>query len=71
MRSTDTYDTIRWLLKNIPNHNGRVGQSGVFLGRESEVSQDTNAHPALKASSPQSPPQDQFLGDDHHWAASS
>ncbi len=64
--STDTYDTIEWLLKNIPNHNGRVGQWGISWGGW-EVSQGMiDAHPALKASSPQSPPQDQFLGDDHH-----
>ena len=63
--STDTYDTIEWLLKNIPNHNGRVGQWGISWGGW-EVSQGMiDAHPALKASSPQSPPQDQFLGDNH------
>jgi len=64
--STDTYDTIEWLLQSIPNHNGRVGQWGISWGGW-EVSQGMiDAHPALKASSPQSPPQDQFLGDDHH-----
>ncbi len=64
--STDTYDTIDWLLKNVPNHNGRVGQWGISWGGW-EVSQGMiDAHPALRASSPQSPPQDQFLGDDHH-----
>jgi uncharacterized protein len=64
--STDTYDTIDWLIKNVPNNNGRVGQWGISWGGW-EVSQGMiNAHPALKASSPQSPPQDQFLGDDHH-----
>jgi putative CocE/NonD family hydrolase len=64
--STDTYDTIDWLLKNIPNNNGRVGQWGISWGGW-EVSQGMiGAHPALRASSPQSPPQDQFLGDDHH-----
>ena len=64
--STDTYDTIEWLLQDIPNHNSRVGQWGISWGGW-EVSQGMiDAHPALKASSPQSPPQDQFLGDDHH-----
>jgi len=64
--STDTFDTIEWLLKNVRNHNGRVGQWGISWGGW-EVSQGMiDAHPALKASSPQSPPQDQFLGDDHH-----
>lgn len=63
---TDTYDTIDWLVKSVPNNNGRVGQWGISWGGW-EVSQGMiDAHPALKASSPQSPPQDQFLGDDHH-----
>jgi uncharacterized protein len=64
--STDMYDTIDWLLKNVPDNNGRAGQWGISWAGW-EVSQGMiNAHPALKASSPQSPPQDQFLGDDHH-----
>ncbi len=64
--STDTWDTIDWLVKNVPNNNGRVGQWGISWGGW-EVSQGMiNAHPALKASSPQAPPQDQFLGDDYH-----
>ena len=64
--STDTYDTIDWLITTVLNNNGRVGQWGISWGGW-EVSQGMiNAHPALRASSPQSPPQDQFLGDDHH-----
>jgi len=64
--STDTYDTIDWLVKNIPNNNGRVGQWGISWNGW-EVSQGMiDAHPALKASSPQAPPQDQFFGDDYH-----
>lgn len=64
--STDTYDTIEWLLKNVPNHNGRVGQWGIsWDGWETSMGM-IDAHPALKASSPQAPPQDQFLGDDYH-----
>ncbi len=64
--ATDTYDTIDWLIKHVPNNNGRAGQWGISWGGW-EVSQGMiDAHPALKASSPQSPPQDQFLGDDHH-----
>ena len=64
--STDTWDTIDWLVKNIPNNNGRVGQWGISWAGW-EVSQGMiNAHPALKASSPQAPPQDQFFGDDYH-----
>ncbi len=64
--STDTWDTIGWLVKNIPNNNGRVGQYGISWAGW-EVSQGMiDAHPALKASSPQAPPQDQFFGDDYH-----
>jgi putative CocE/NonD family hydrolase len=64
--STDTWDTIDWLVKNIPNNNGRVGQYGISWAGW-EVSQGMiDAHPALKASSPQAPPQDQFQGDDYH-----
>jgi putative CocE/NonD family hydrolase len=64
--STDTWDTIDWLVKNVANNNGRVGQWGISWAGW-EVSQGMiDAHPALKASSPQAPPQDQFLGDDYH-----
>ena len=64
--STDTYDTIEWLLKNVPNHNGRVGQYGISLAGWHASMGLIDAHPALRASSPQAPPQDQFLGDDYH-----
>ncbi|OFW09973.1 MAG: hypothetical protein A3H96_03875 [Acidobacteria bacterium RIFCSPLOWO2_02_FULL_67_36] len=64
--STDTYDTIEWLLKNVPNNNGRAGQWGIsWDGWETSMGM-IDAHPALKASSPQAPPQDQFFGDDYH-----
>jgi uncharacterized protein len=64
--ATDTWDTIDWLVKNVPNNNGRVGQWGISWDGW-EVSQGMiDAHPALKASSPQAPPQDQFFGDDYH-----
>jgi hypothetical protein len=64
--STDTYDTIEWLLKNVPNNNGRVGQWGIsWDGWETSMGM-IDAHPALRASSPQAPPQDQFFGDDYH-----
>ena len=64
--STDTYDTIEWLVKNIPNNNGRAGQWGIsWNGWEVSMGM-IDSHPALKASSPQAPPQDQFLGDDYH-----
>ena len=62
--STDTYDTIEWLLKNVPNHNGLVGIMGIsYLGFYATASLP-NAHPALKAVSPQAPVTDEFMGDD-------
>jgi len=64
--SSDTYDTIDWLVKKVPNNNGRVGQWGISWGGWQVSMGMIDAHPALKASSPQAPPQDQFLGDDHH-----
>jgi uncharacterized protein len=64
--STDTYDTIEWVLKNVPNHNGRVGQWGISYPGWQTVMGMVNAHPALKASSPQAPPSDMFIGDDWH-----
>ena len=64
--STDTYDTIEWLLKNLPHHNGRVGQWGISYPGWQTVMGMVNAHPALKASSPQASPADMFLGDDFH-----
>lgn len=61
--SSDTYDTIEWLLANTPS-NGRVGQYGIsFPGYYSTASLPA-AHPALKAVSPQAPMSDEFIGDD-------
>jgi putative CocE/NonD family hydrolase len=64
--NTDTYDTIEWLLKNIPNHNSRVGQWGISYSGWETVMGMVDAHPALKASSPQASPSDMFIGDDWH-----
>jgi putative CocE/NonD family hydrolase len=64
--STDTYDTIEWLLAKIPNHNGRVGQWGISYPGYQTVMGMIDAHPALKASSPQASPSDMFIGDDFH-----
>jgi len=62
--STDTYDTIDWLVKNVPKSNGRVGILGVsYDGWLSSVA-TIDAHPALRASSPQAPMTDTWLGDD-------
>jgi putative CocE/NonD family hydrolase len=64
--SSDTYDTIEWLLKNIPNHNGRVGQWGGSYSGWLTVMGMIDAHPALKAFSPAAAPSDWWLGDDCH-----
>ncbi len=64
--STDAYDTIDWLVKNVANNNGRVGLWGVSWAGWEVAQAMIHAHPALKAASPQAPPEDQFTGDDHH-----
>jgi hypothetical protein len=62
--STDTYDTIDWLIKNIPNNNGRVGMWGVSYPGFYAAFGLINSHPALKAVSPQAPMGDVGNGDD-------
>ncbi|MEO8450170.1 MAG: CocE/NonD family hydrolase [Gemmatimonadota bacterium] len=62
--STDTYDTIDWLIKNIPHNNGRVGLWGISYGGFFAAAGLIDAHPALKAVSPQAPQADWFMGDD-------
>ena len=64
--STDTYDCIEWCLKNIKNNNGRVGQWGISYPGFYTAAGMINAHPALKAVSPQAPIVDWFTGDDFH-----
>ena len=64
--SSDTYDTIEWILKNVPNHNGRVGQWGISYPGWQTVMGMVDAHPAMKASSPQASPSDMWIGDDFH-----
>src|SRR5215813_5180478 len=64
--TTDTNDTIEWLLKNIPNNNGRVGMWGISYPGFYTASALMDAHPALKAASPQAPIADWFVGDDDH-----
>ena len=63
---TDTWDTIEWLLKNVPNHNGRVGMLGVSYDGWTTIMGALEPHPALKAISPQASPSDMWLGDDFH-----
>src|SRR5689334_1782694 len=64
--TTDTWDTIEWLLKNIPNNNGRVGQWGISYPGHYSAQSLIDPHPALKAVSPQAPMADNWLGDDMH-----
>jgi putative CocE/NonD family hydrolase len=62
--STDAYDTIDWLVKNVPEANGRVGTIGSsYLGFTTLMS-EINPHPALKAAVPESPMVDTWMGDD-------
>jgi uncharacterized protein len=63
---TDTYDTIEWLLANVPGHNGRVGMTGVSYLGWTTIMGALEPHPALKAISPQASPADMWLGDDFH-----
>ena len=64
--STDTYDTIEWLLANVPGHNGRVGMAGTSYGAWLAVMGMLDPHPALKAVVPQASPADMWIGDDFH-----
>jgi uncharacterized protein len=68
--STDTRDTIDWLLKNVPNNNGRVGMVGTSFPGHYVAQALIDPHPALRAASPQAPMADNWMGDDmHHGGA--
>ncbi len=62
--ATDTYDTIEWLVKNIKGNNGKAGIVGISYPGFYAAAGMIEAHPALKAASPQAPILDLFLGDD-------
>jgi putative CocE/NonD family hydrolase len=64
--STDTYDTIEWLLANVPNNSGRVGMAGTSYGAWLTVMGMLDPHPALKAVVQQASPADMWIGDDFH-----
>ena len=64
--ATDAYDTIEWVVKNVPNNNGRVGMLGVSYDGWTTAMALTDPHPALRAASPQASPSDMWLGDDFH-----
>ncbi len=64
--STDTYDTIDWLVKNIKGNNGKAGLYGISYPGFYSTASLIKSHPALKAVSPQAPVTDWFIGDDFH-----
>lgn len=64
--STDAWDSIDWLVKNIKNNNGKAGILGISYPGYMALDASVDPHPALKASSPQASPADMFLGDDFH-----
>ncbi len=64
--ASDTWDTIDWLIKNVKGNNGRVGQWGISYPGFYAAAGIPDAHPALKASSPQAPISDFWFDDFHH-----
>ena len=68
--STDTYDTIDWLVKNVPQTNGKVGTLGISYDGFEPLMALVNPHPALKVAVPMNPMVDGWMGDDwfHHGA---
>ena len=64
--STDTYDTIDWLLKNVPDNNGKAGIWGISYPGFYTAAGMIHSHPALKAASPEAPMIDLFKGDDSY-----
>src|SRR5277367_868340 len=68
--ASDLYDTIDWLLKNVPNNNGNAGIWGISYPGFYTSASIIDSHPALKAASPQAPMTDLFMGDDaYHGGA--
>ncbi len=67
--SSDTFDTIEWLIKNIKHNNGRVGQWGISYPGFYASAGAIDSHPALKAVSPQAPIADWFFDDFHRNGA--
>ncbi len=68
--STDTSDTVDWLLKNVPGNNGKVGILGISYPGFYTAASIVDSHPAIKAASPQAPIMDLWMGDDaYHGGA--
>jgi uncharacterized protein len=64
--TTDAWDSVDWLIKNVPNNNGRAGIWGISYSGWTTAMALIEPHPALKAASEQASPADMFLGDDFH-----
>jgi len=64
--SQDMYDTVEWLLKNVPNNNGKVGIYGISYPGFYTSASIIDSHPAIKAASPQAPVSDLYMGDDSY-----
>jgi uncharacterized protein len=64
--TTDAFDTVEWLLKNIPHNNGKVGVSGISYAGFYAIMAAASNHPAIVAVSPQGPVTNWFIGDDWH-----
>jgi putative CocE/NonD family hydrolase len=67
--SSDTWDTIDWMVRNLKNNNGKVGMYGISYPGFYTAAAIPDAHPALAASSPQAPISDFFFDDFHHQGA--
>lgn len=67
--NSDAYDTMDWLIKNLDNHNGRIGMWGISYPGFYTAYATINAHPALKCVSPQAPISDWYFDDVHHHGA--
>jgi putative CocE/NonD family hydrolase len=64
--STDTWDTIEWLIRNVGNNNGKVGMFGTSYDGWTTMMGTIDPHPALKAASEHATPADMYIGDDFH-----
>lgn len=64
--STDTWDTVEWLIRNVEGNNGKVGIAGISYPGFYTAAGIIDSHPAIKAASPQAPVNDWFVGDDWH-----
>ncbi|NIA54402.1 CocE/NonD family hydrolase [Massilia sp. TW-1] len=66
LESQDMYDTMEWLLKNVPNNNGKAGIWGISYPGFYTSASIIDSHPAIKAASPQAPVTDLYMGDDSY-----